>query len=257
MTRTLEQFVNDRKSEDKFNEAVGGLYDQNIDTQDGARKAFKKAYEDVVGRGIPLPDFEGDKMAVRVARDLVRTTYQDRDVGDMRDHGERDRLIGEVPEAKLAKYALLTTPTENGDDRHKKAVAAHKKVIKYDGLIEKAREDYGKAAKEIEGEMYDVIKKRLDLDARNSTMTPEEREAKAKLFASLANNPQYGLQMLAGLRKEAIGKFEGLFTDESARAAYAADNIRALSEKDRGDDEKLRNNQYQAARDLGTIASSK
>lgn len=255
MARKMKDFQENARQMDEFETAVSKIYSSDMNEADEARAVFEKTIKDTLPENLPMPNYD-NQAEVRRYRDAVRRVQTTRVVSDMRDHPTRDDLIAQVKDEKFAKYVFSTTPTKTGDADHDKGVKAHKEVREYQEKIQKGAKDYSAVAGEVKEIVEKDVSKKVGKDKRNSNFTPDEVQEATDIVVGLTRSQGYGLQVLSGLREQAAAKFDKVYdpADTTARAQYAKDNITYLSDKGTGDE--LRQNRFQAGRDLEAIASA-
>jgi hypothetical protein len=255
MARKMKDFQKVVELIEKFEGAIPKIYSTDMNEADAARAIFEETIRKILGPRIPMPDYS-DPDQVRQYRDHVRMYQTNKVVADMRHVPTRDDMISQVTDDKFAKYALSTTPVKTGNATHDRAVKAHEDVRKWSGKIQQVAKNYGAVAGEVEDVVKKAVTKHTQKDTSNSNFTPAEIADYAAKVASLARAQGFGLEVLSGLRDEAVQEFDKVYDPKKVgpRAQYAKENIRTLSTSGTG--AKLRENQYQAGRDLEGIASA-
>jgi hypothetical protein len=224
-------------------QATKGFWSQDGNESVASRNAFKEIMKRNYGDAAPALDYDGDREGVMKEVGRVSMIEAGRVTGYIGNH--LDDLLRGVSEKNLAGYALAVAPESIGNASHDKSVKAHKKIGKYESMLNDAKDNYAK----ISDKVVEIVEKELDekLTSKkdnklNQYLDPKIVEAVKTHLKDLAKVSQgYGVQVLRRGNAKAREKFEDTFPErnrEKAMAEYTSRNLRAQVAK--GGQESLR-----------------
>lgn len=152
----------------------------------------------------------------------------------------REEIIADAPEDKLARGYLAVTPYKIGDANHDAIVDTHKKYAELSDMLVRYEVEPREGEQRVKHQ--DIIDKvaghiagEVDESLANVQYADDKEKAKAKnaALALLGASEAYAVRMLKNYAEKAKEALERALPDDKARAGYAAENLNAEQDPDK------------------------